>query len=87
MPEGRVTAVPEDGLSTRERRALPLLAVHTGDGKGKSTAAFGLETAGLVGGMADRRVPVHQEREMARRRGGRAAGSRRAARRHGPGSA
>jgi cob(I)alamin adenosyltransferase len=42
MPEGRVTAVPEDGLSTRERRALPLLAVHTGDGKGKSTAAFGL---------------------------------------------
>jgi cob(I)alamin adenosyltransferase len=42
MPQGKVAAVPEDGLSTRQRRAQPLLAVHTGDGKGKSTAAFGL---------------------------------------------
>jgi cob(I)alamin adenosyltransferase len=42
MPQGRVTTVPHDGLSTRERRAQPVLAVHTGDGKGKSTAAFGL---------------------------------------------
>ena len=42
MPHGQVTAVPDDGLSTRERRVQPVLAVHTGDGKGKSTAAFGL---------------------------------------------
>jgi cob(I)alamin adenosyltransferase len=42
MPQGQVTVVPDDGLSTRERRAQPVLAVHTGDGKGKSTAAFGL---------------------------------------------
>jgi len=42
MPQGKVTEVPDDGLTTRERRALPLLVVHTGDGKGKSTAAFGL---------------------------------------------
>lgn len=42
MPQGQVTVVPDDGLSTRERRARPLLMVHTGDGKGKSTAAFGL---------------------------------------------
>jgi cob(I)alamin adenosyltransferase len=42
MPQGQVTTVPADGLSTRQRRAQPLLAVHTGDGKGKSTAAFGL---------------------------------------------
>ncbi len=42
MPQGKVTEVPQDGLSTRQRRAQPLLAVHTGDGKGKSTAAFGL---------------------------------------------
>ena len=42
MPHGQVTVVPDDGLSTRERRVQPVLLVHTGDGKGKSTAAFGL---------------------------------------------
>ena len=42
MPQGQVTVVPDDGLTTRERRGRPLLMVHTGDGKGKSTAAFGL---------------------------------------------
>jgi cob(I)alamin adenosyltransferase len=42
MPQGQVAVVPDDGLSTRERRAQPMLIVHTGDGKGKSTAAFGL---------------------------------------------
>lgn len=41
-PQGRPTTLPADGLSTRQRRVAPLLAVHTGDGKGKSTAAFGL---------------------------------------------
>ncbi len=46
MPEGRVSAVPADGLSTRQRRNRPLLVVHTGDGKGKSTAAFGLALRG-----------------------------------------
>jgi cob(I)alamin adenosyltransferase len=34
--------VPEDGLTTRQRRNRPLLVVHTGEMKGKSTAAFGL---------------------------------------------
>ncbi len=42
MPQGKPTVVPDDGLSTRERRNQPLLIVNTGDGKGKSTAAFGL---------------------------------------------
>lgn len=42
MPQGKPLTVPDDGLSTRERRQQPLLMVHTGDGKGKSTAAFGL---------------------------------------------
>ncbi|CAO5235343.1 cob(I)yrinic acid a,c-diamide adenosyltransferase [Frankia sp. AgKG'84/4] len=41
-PQGQPTSVPEDGLTTRQRRDQPLLMVHTGDGKGKSTAAFGL---------------------------------------------
>ena len=42
MPQGQPDAVPDDGLTTRQRRTLPVLAVHTGPGKGKSTAAFGL---------------------------------------------
>lgn len=42
MPQGRPLAVPRDGLTTRARRNAPLLAVHTGAGKGKSTAAFGM---------------------------------------------
>lgn len=42
MPQGVPTTVPDDGLTTRQRRNRPVLAVHTGDGKGKSTAAFGL---------------------------------------------
>ena len=42
MPKGKVAVVPDDGLTMRQRRTRPLLVVHTGDGKGKSTAAFGL---------------------------------------------
>ncbi|MGP3978772.1 cob(I)yrinic acid a,c-diamide adenosyltransferase [Streptomyces sp. 8N114] len=42
MPKGQPSVVPQDGLTTRQRRNRPLVAVHTGIGKGKSTAAFGL---------------------------------------------
>jgi cob(I)alamin adenosyltransferase len=42
MPQGKVERVPDDGLTTRQRRRSPVLAVHTGKGKGKSTAAFGM---------------------------------------------
>ncbi len=42
MPQGQVTAVPVDGLTTKQRRNRALLAVHTGEMKGKSTAAFGM---------------------------------------------
>jgi cob(I)alamin adenosyltransferase len=42
MPQGKPATVPDDGLTTRQRRLRPVLGVHTGVGKGKSTAAFGL---------------------------------------------
>jgi len=42
MPQGVPSVVPEDGLTTRQRRNRPLLVVHTGEMKGKSTAAFGM---------------------------------------------
>jgi cob(I)alamin adenosyltransferase len=42
MPQGKPTTVPDDGLTTRQRRNRPLVVVHTGEMKGKSTAAFGL---------------------------------------------
>jgi cob(I)alamin adenosyltransferase len=42
MPQGQPLVVPDDGLTTRQRRNRPLVMVHTGPGKGKSTAAFGV---------------------------------------------
>lgn len=42
MPQGKPESVPDDGLTTRQRRRSNVLAVHTGVGKGKSTAAFGM---------------------------------------------
>lgn len=57
MPKGQPLTVPDDGLTTRQRRNRPLLMVHTGDGKGKSTAAFGLALRGWNQGW---RVGVFQ---------------------------
>ena len=42
MPQGVPDTVPDDGLTTRQRRNRALVVVHTGEMKGKSTAAFGL---------------------------------------------
>jgi cob(I)alamin adenosyltransferase len=46
MPQGKPATVPDDGLTTRQRRNRPLTIVHTGPMKGKSTAAFGLGLRG-----------------------------------------
>jgi cob(I)alamin adenosyltransferase len=42
VPQGKPAVTPEDGLTTRQRRNRPLLMLHTGEMKGKSTAAFGM---------------------------------------------
>ncbi|MDT7581557.1 MAG: cob(I)alamin adenosyltransferase [Pseudonocardiales bacterium] len=52
MPQGQPAAVPVDGLTTRQRRNRPLLVVHTGEMKGKSTAAFGLALRGWAQGWS-----------------------------------
>ncbi|AQA01524.1 cob(I)yrinic acid a,c-diamide adenosyltransferase [Mycobacterium sp. MS1601] len=57
MPQGQPLTVPDDRLTTRQRRNRPLLMVHTGDGKGKSTAAFGLAIRGWNQGF---RIGVFQ---------------------------
>lgn len=41
MPQGQPDYIPDDGLTTRQRRTRPLVIVNTGDCKGKSTSAFG----------------------------------------------
>jgi cob(I)alamin adenosyltransferase len=52
MPQGVPTTIPDDGLTTRERRNRPLIVVNTGPGKGKSTAAFGLALRGWNQGFS-----------------------------------
>ena len=52
MPQGKPDSVPDDGLTTRQRRHRPLTLVHTGENKGKSTAAFGMALRAWNAGMS-----------------------------------
>src|SRR5258708_38797227 len=65
MPQGVPETVPDDGLTTRQRRNRPLLTVHTGPMKGKSTAAFGMALRGWNQGWG---IGVDQFVKSAKRR-------------------
>jgi len=52
MPQGKPETVPQDGLTTRQRRNRPLTMVHTGPMKGKSTAAFGMALRAWSAGLS-----------------------------------
>jgi len=52
MPQGQPAVIPQDGLTTRQRRNRPLTLVHTGENKGKSTAAFGMALRAWNAGMS-----------------------------------
>src|SRR5246127_4276248 len=79
MPRGGPESVPDDGLTTRQRRNRPLLIVHTGAMKGKSTAAFGLALRGWNQGWS---IGVYQFVKSAKWRVGEEAAFRALGRLH-----
>jgi cob(I)alamin adenosyltransferase len=79
MPQGKPVTVPADGLTTRQRRQRPLVIVHTGEMKGKSTAAFGLALRAWNAGWP---IVVYQFVKSAKWRTGEEAAFRALARVH-----
>jgi len=79
MPKGVPETVPDDGLTTRQRRNRPLFIVHTGAMKGKSTAAFGLALRGWNQGWG---IAVYQFVKSAKWRVGEEAAFRALGRLH-----
>jgi cob(I)alamin adenosyltransferase len=79
MPKGVPETIPDDGLTTRQRRNRPLLIVHTGAMKGKSTAAFGMALRGWSQGWS---IGVYQFVKSAKWRVGEEAAFRALGRLH-----
>src|ERR1700761_1710724 len=80
MPQGTPSSIPDDGLTTRERRNRPLLMVHTGEMKGKSTAAFGMALRAWNQGWS---IGVFQFVKSAKWRGGEEAAFKALGKLHG----
>ena len=76
---GQPTTVPEDGLTTRQRRNRPLAHRQHRRRQGEVDRRLRPRPARLEPGLVGRRVPVRQEREVAHRRADRGRDARRAA--------
>ena len=89
MPQGQPSAVPDDGLTTRQRRNRPLLIVHTGDDEGQvDRRVRAWRCAAWNQGWPIGGLPVRQDRRSgrsARRPRCRAGPAARADRRGRPG--
>ena len=65
MPQGVPETVPDDGLTTRQRRNRPLLIVHTGPMKGKSFV-FDEHDTFLFGRMSDCHACLPEDKSVSR---------------------
>ena len=67
MARGTPETVPDDGLTTKQRRNRPMVIVNQGEGKGKVNGGLRSGAARLEPGMEHRGLPVREVGEVADR--------------------